>query len=363
VRTGRHVRRRRTRGYTQVGVLTTEAASLRPLFHSPLVAAFLDAVPSLPHITPRTVLCDSSRTHYWTETEAAALPDTQRARLVTRRLDESFYYVTRYGSPLAYARPLEILSQAGLASVRGRRIADFGYGTIGHLRLLAAIGADVHGIEVDPLLRALYENDRGPVAGGKGSIALHHGQWPAEPGLVAEVGDGYDLFISKNTLKRGYVHPAEQVNPRMLVHLGVDDSAYVAALARTVKPGGLMMIYNLCPLPHHPASPTFRGPTAGVPSIGLCWNARASRSWSTTATIRLPHMRWRMRSVGTLAIIRWIWRRTSSRPTRCCDGARSSLHGSSPMLRSPSRGRPRHRQPPSTTLRSLRPSHAAEITP
>jgi hypothetical protein len=234
---------------TQVGALTAEAASIRPLFHSPLVMRFLDAVPSLPHEAPRVVLCDSARTHCWSEAEAAALQDTQRARLVTRRLDEAFYYVTRYGSPLAYARPLEILSQAGFASAARRRIADFGYGTIGHLRLLAMNGADVHGIEVDPLLRALYANDRGPIAGGKGSITLHDGQWPAQAVLAAEVGDGYDLFISKNTLKRGYVHPAETVNPRMLVHLGVDDSTYVAALARAVKSGGLVMIYNLCPAP------------------------------------------------------------------------------------------------------------------
>jgi hypothetical protein len=240
---------------TQVGALTAEAASLRPLFHSPLVTRFLDAVPSLPHEAPRTILCDSSRTRCWSEAEAAALPDTQRAHLVRRTLDETFYYVTRYGSPLAYARPLEILSQAGFASAAGRRIADFGYGTIGHLRLLAMNGADVHGIEVDPLLRALYANDRGPITGGKGSIALHDGQWPAEAGLVAEVGNGYDLFISKNTLKRGYVHPAEQVNPRMLVHLGVDDSTFVAALVHTVKPGGLVMIYNLCPAPAPPGKP------------------------------------------------------------------------------------------------------------
>lgn len=240
---------------TQVGALTAEAAVVRPLFRSPVVAAFLDAVPRLPHVAPRTVLCDSARTRCWNEGEAAVIPDTMRTRLVSRTLDETFYYVTRYGSPLAYARPLEVLAQAGLRETRGKRIADFGYGTIGHLRLLATMGADVHGIEVDPLLRALYATDVGPVAGAGGSIALHHGQWPAEAALAAEVGGGYDLFISKNTLKRGYVHPAEKVNPRMMVHLGVDDSAYVAALAGAMKPGGLVMIYNLCPAPAPPGKP------------------------------------------------------------------------------------------------------------
>jgi hypothetical protein len=232
---------------SQVAVLEGEAKSLRPLFDSKLVSAFLDAASSFPHIAPRTVYCDSSRTRCWNEGEAAALPDTQRTRLVKRELDEHFYYETRYGSPLAYARPLELLAQAGFADARGKKIADFGYGTIGHLRLLASLGANVHGIEVDPLLRALYAPDLGAV--GRGTLALHHGQWPAEASLTAAVGNGYDLFLSKNTLKHGYIHPAEPVNPRMLVHLGVDDSAYVAALAAAVKPRGLVMIYNLCPAP------------------------------------------------------------------------------------------------------------------
>jgi hypothetical protein len=236
-----------------VETLGREAAALRPLFSSPLVRGFLEGAPRLPAIEPRTVYCDSARTHCWTELESAALPDTQRARLVKRTLDESFYYTTRYGSPLAYARPLEILSKSGVRGMKGKRVADFGYGTIGHLRLLADLGADVHGIEVDPLLRALYVSDVGPI--GSGRLTLHHGQWPAEPALVTEVGEGYDLFISKNTLKRGYIHPAEEVNPRMLVHLGVDDSTYVAALAHAVKPGGLVMIYNLCPAPAPPGKP------------------------------------------------------------------------------------------------------------
>lgn len=241
-----------------VAALRAEADSLRPLFRSPLVTKFLKGTARLPEVAPRTVYCDSARIRCWTQAEAAALPDTMRARLVERTLDEHFYYVTRYGSPLAYARPLEILADAGLGEVAGKRIADFGYGTIGHLRLLAQMGAEVHGIEVDPLLRALYAPDLGEVpgeGGRRGAIALHHGQWPALPALASEVGAGYDLFLSKNTLKHGYIHPAEPVNPRMLVHLGVDDSAYVTALARAVKPGGLVMIYNLCPAPAPPGKP------------------------------------------------------------------------------------------------------------
>ncbi len=238
-----------------VSRLQGQAASLRPMFRSPLVHAFLDQTASLPHVEPRTVLHDSARTRYWSLEEAADLPDSVRSRLVTRTLDEGFYYETRYGTPLAYARPLEIVAENRVSALAGRRIADFGYGTIGHLRLLAQLGAEAHGIEVDLLLRTLYAPDTGVVSlGGKpaGRLVLHHGRWPAEPALTAEVGGGYDLFLSKNTLKNGYIHPAEKVDPRRLVHLGVDDSTYVRALSRTVRRGGLVLIYNLCPAPAPP---------------------------------------------------------------------------------------------------------------
>ena len=73
--------------------------------------------------------------------------------------------------------------------------------------------------------------------------------------MIDDVGGGYDLFISKNTLKNGYIHPAEPVDPRRLVHLGVDDTIYVQTLARILKPGGRALIYNLCPAPAPPGKP------------------------------------------------------------------------------------------------------------
>ena len=101
-----------------VGQIRAEAAQLRPWVRTPLARAFLDATASLPHIATRTVLYDSSRTHfYWLE-DAAALPESAMTRLVTRVLDESFYYTTRYGTPLAYSRPLDLLSRAGSPTSR-----------------------------------------------------------------------------------------------------------------------------------------------------------------------------------------------------------------------------------------------------
>ena len=235
--------------------LQEEAKALAPLVRTPLARDFLGAVPRLPQVASRTVYRDSARTRAWTEREALALPDSVRAKLVPRVLDERFYYDTRYGSPLAYVRALELLGSNGVKSVRGARVADFGCGMLGQLRLLAELGAETVGIDVDPLLPALYSEPGDQGAVGPGSVRLATGQWPATEAMRREVGEGLDLFLSKNTLKNGYLHPAESVDPRMLVHLGVSDSEVVAALARSVKRGGHVLIYNLCPAPAPPGKP------------------------------------------------------------------------------------------------------------
>ncbi|HXJ67837.1 MAG TPA: hypothetical protein VNM39_02965 [Verrucomicrobiae bacterium] len=240
---------------SRVAQLQAEAKTLAPLFKTPLVRDFLAAVPKLPSVEPRTVYRDSARTHAWTARQAEQLPDSVRAMLVSRTLDEQFYYDTRYGSPLAYARALEVLGQNGVNSVRGMRVADFGCGMLGQLRLLAENGATTIGIDVDPLLAALYSEPGDQGAVGPGSVTLATGQWPATEEMRRTVGEQLDLFISKNTLKNGYLHPARPVDPRLLVHLGVSDSEFVAALARSVKKGGRVLIYNLCPAPAPPDKP------------------------------------------------------------------------------------------------------------
>lgn len=262
---------------SHLATLAAQADSLRPLVRTALARDFLAQVPKLPRIAPRTVYRDSARTRAWSTREAAALPDSTRAKLVPRELDERFYYDTRYGSPLAYARALEILGEHGLRDVRGKRVADFGCGALGQLRLLAESGAHTVGIDVDPLLHALYSEpgDRGAV--GAGTVQLATGQWPADESMVREVGDRLDLFVSKNTLKNGYLHPAEKVDPRMLVHLGVSDSAFVASLARSVRHGGMVMIYNLCPAPAPPGKPYIPWADGRCPFPRAMWEAAGFR--------------------------------------------------------------------------------------
>ncbi|MCC6661786.1 MAG: hypothetical protein IT437_12970 [Phycisphaerales bacterium] len=237
-----------------IALIQQQAVDLRPLVQSDLARAFLAAAAALPRIEPRSLLRDPATGEWFTDERAAALPGDRRGALVQVPITEERYYNTRYGTPLMYARALDILAEHGVAGIRGRRILDYGYGTVGHLRLLAACGADVVGVDVDPFLTALYSRpgDTGPVAAADpglpgGSVKLVTGSWPGRVG--PEVGGGYDVILSKNTLKKGYVHPSREADKRMLIDLGVADTEYLAALHDALKPGGLVLIYNLCPAP------------------------------------------------------------------------------------------------------------------
>ena len=205
---------------TAVGALRAEATALEPLMKAKLTHRFLDATAILPHITPRTVWFDSARTHYWNAAAAATLPDTMRARLVNRTLDEAFYYNTRYGIA-ARLQPARSRSSRGhgFSDVAGASASPTSAtARIGHLRLLASLGADADGHRRGPAARRALRGrpaTRAPITGPRrqaGRVTLVHGRWPARGRRsCASVGGGYDLFISKNTLKNGYIHPAQPV--------------------------------------------------------------------------------------------------------------------------------------------------------
>ena len=133
--------------------LRAEAAALAPFVTSAEARRFLDATAALPAIPPRGALYQQKGTrNVITPAEHAALPAAQGATYTRLDLDETLYYSAKYGTPLAYARPLDLVAGADGDALRGRRIIDFGYGLIGHLRLLASLGNEVTGIDVDPLL-------------------------------------------------------------------------------------------------------------------------------------------------------------------------------------------------------------------
>jgi SAM-dependent methyltransferase len=243
-----------------VAALKREARAVEPLVTSRLARDFLKATASLPDISPRTLFADKSKKTYLTEAEANRLKPDELSKFNRVQVDDSLYWNTKYGSPLAYARPLEVLGRAGLESVSGKKILDFGFGTIGHLRLLAGQGAQVTGVDVDPLLRALYseQGDQGSVPnplGRAGHIRLIDGRFPADAATTAAVAGDFDLILSKNTLKNGYVHPEKPVEPRRLLNLAVDDATFVKAIHRALKPGGRMLIFNISPAPSPPGQP------------------------------------------------------------------------------------------------------------
>jgi hypothetical protein len=241
----------------QPSTLPAEARKLRPLARSALGRAFLEAAEGAPPYAPRTVYRRGQAREWLDATAFARRTADDRAAWTAVTMDEDTYQGLFYGSPLAYLLPLERLGGAGFGGLRGKRVADFGHGGIGQLRLFAELGAEAVGIDVDPLQPVLYSapTDQGPLGGAGGSVKLVHGRFPADPKAVAAVGGAYDLFLSKNTLKRGYIHPAEKVDPRLLVDLGVDDPTFLKAVAGALKPGGWLVIYNLSPAPNAPGKP------------------------------------------------------------------------------------------------------------
>src|SRR5262245_52438315 len=236
--------------------LREEAARLEPHVRSGWVKRFVRATSELPPVETRVFYRSADRSRALSEKDALALPEAERAALQRVEVTEESYY-SRISTPLAYARPLDLLAEAGFLP-RGRKLVDFGYGNVGQLKLLALLGADSAGIEVDALLPLLYANENGPVRakdGTRGSVHVLHGRFPTEAALVKELGGGYDLFLSKNTLKRGYVHPEKPVPDRQRIDLGVSDAEYVRAVHRLLKPGGYFLIYNLSPAPAPPDKP------------------------------------------------------------------------------------------------------------
>src|SRR5688572_14751239 len=138
---------------TPVETLREEAERVSALVECKGTKAFLAATLALPEIGARTVLYDSKTREAVSAAEHAALAPDEQARFQPTAYDGEFYYTTRYGTPVAYARALDVVGKLagkpGEDALSGKRVLDFGYGGIGHLRLLASLGCDAVGIEVD----------------------------------------------------------------------------------------------------------------------------------------------------------------------------------------------------------------------
>jgi SAM-dependent methyltransferase len=244
---------------TPVERIWSDAHTLEPLVAAPFTRRFLQAAAALPHVPSRTLYRDADKTHFFTAREVITLPEDRRRSLIPEPVDEEVYYETRYGSPLSYARPLDVLAESGVTLRQGSRVLDFGFGYIGHLRALASLGLDVVGVDVDPMLRALYaeRGDQGEIPGSTppGHVRIEIGKFPSDRSVRDAVGQGFDVVVSKNVLKRGYIHPDRPADPKHLIQLGADDADVLASFYAVVAPGGTMLIYNICPAPSPPDKP------------------------------------------------------------------------------------------------------------
>lgn len=231
------------------------AEALADLVESDLARTFLAVADDLRAVEPREL-------YYRRADRAAMTPEQYEAADEAER--EGFAQVTTdwrqyYGfmsTPLAWSRPLDVLAAHGFESADGARILDFGFGNVGQLRMLASMGAEVVGVEIPGIHEVMYRmpDDTGPVArapeagnGPDGSIDLVFGFWPGGEGMRDAVGAGFDLIMTKNVLKLGYIHPEQEADPRTLIHLGVDDATFIEALYDSLAPGGVVLIYNLYP--------------------------------------------------------------------------------------------------------------------
>lgn len=215
-----------------------------PLVKTYLAKAWLQGVNQLTDPSSRSIY----RTTTWMNQDAYdALPSEEKAKAKKTEVDSELYYNTKYGTPIAYARAIVLAGTFGIKSLKRGRVLDFGYGGIGQLRLDATLGAEAVGVDVDPFLPALYSMPEDYGTFSNGFVRMVNGRYPASPEIIKEVGKGFDLIISKNTLKRGYIHPARPADKKMLIDLGVTDATFLATLHDALRPGGLVVIYNLCP--------------------------------------------------------------------------------------------------------------------
>lgn len=106
----------------------------------------------------------------------------------------------------------------------------------------------------DQIVRGIYwrKSDVGKVptfgsAESTGHLNLLFEKFPLEKDVADATGSGIDVFFSKNTLKRGCIHPAQSVDPNRRIDLGADDEEFIKSVYDRLNPGGFFMMYNFHP--------------------------------------------------------------------------------------------------------------------
>ena len=245
-----------------VARLVGESYAVQGLSPSRWSAQLSAATAQLPKLGARRLYRSSDGTRYYTERELRGLPEATRANFLPETVDEEGYYYGPLGSPLFYMRLLDIVSENLRTNLQGRRLLEWNYSSIGPLKLLALQGVQAVGVSASSRLRALYSypGDQGEFRMSdrdvNGRLTLVAGAFPADPGARAAVGGDYDVIIARNLLTRGYVHPssagdaappdADAPRPAALLNLGMSDEEFLRSLLAVLKPGGRLLVYNLC---------------------------------------------------------------------------------------------------------------------
>ncbi|MCP4248038.1 MAG: hypothetical protein GY778_13410 [bacterium] len=90
--------------------IQTAAPTLRWLASTGIARAFLDADRRLPRIEPRTLDRSAEVKTYHGDEDAAELDDKQRQGPIDVRVTEDLHHTTKYGTPPACVRVLDLLS-------------------------------------------------------------------------------------------------------------------------------------------------------------------------------------------------------------------------------------------------------------
>lgn len=219
--------------------LIKEADKLSKIVKETLSKDFLKKVVALEEAPVKTIMYyDKENRKAYTESEYESL-QVKPEGAKKREYNDKFYYYTGYGSPLSYVSTLEILGKHGFKIKKNTNIIDFGFGYIGHLSLFTKMGANkVSGVEVSPILEALYKNR-------EGNLNLVYGMFPYDKNVVDKVGKGYDLFVTKNTLKKGFITPEKERGIKPMIDFKVSHEDFVKSVYDILKKGGYMLIYNI----------------------------------------------------------------------------------------------------------------------
>jgi hypothetical protein len=235
--------------------LAEEAERVREVVTQQAVVEWLGKAKELPEVEGQTLFVGPRveggfDREVYTPRQARDLSEEDLAEFRAVTYGPERYYATNYGSPIAYATALACAADAGIESFAFKRILDIGYGQIGQLEMLARCGAEVDGVEVDPVVHLLYASTRltdTVVAedGTRGRVSLHCGQWFRDWNFRKSVGKGYDLILARNVLKRGYVHPEEPMQGFDPIDVGGDAAMGAQIIYEALEPGGIAVVYNL----------------------------------------------------------------------------------------------------------------------